>query len=67
MERVDAQERELWRLSALLLEHQALLKSSLARPHQASTQAPPENLSHLRCEVVDYLSNSTVNTNRGVA
>ena len=32
MERVEAQERELRRLSALLVEHQALLRSSPERP-----------------------------------
>ena len=38
MERVEAQERELRRLSALLVEHQAILTSSPERPHQESPQ-----------------------------
>ena len=66
MERVDAQEKELWRLNALLVKYQALLKSSPERPHQEITQAPPENLSQLRCEVMDYLC-GMVNTNREAA
>ena len=37
MERVEAQEKELRRLSALLVEHQALLISSPERPHQESS------------------------------
>ena len=41
MERVEAQERKLTRLSALLVEHQALLRSSLERPQQESPQASP--------------------------
>ena len=32
MERVEAQEKELWRLSALLVEHQVVLRSSPKRP-----------------------------------
>ena len=39
MERMDAQEKELWRPSALLVEHQMLLKSLLERPCQETTQA----------------------------
>ena len=46
------------------MEHQALLKSLPERLQQEPTQAPPENLSQLRCEVIDYLA-STINTNRG--
>ena len=34
MERVEAQEKELWRLSALLEDHQAVLRSLSERPHQ---------------------------------
>ena len=54
MERVDVQEKELWRLSTLLVEHQALLISSPERSHQNHTQASTENLSQLRNEVTDY-------------
>ena len=36
MERVEAQEMELRRLSALLMEHQAILRSLPERPHQES-------------------------------
>ena len=62
---VEAQERELRRLSALLVEHQAILRSLPARPHRESPQAsPPRDLGQLRHEVVDILS-STVNTARG--
>ena len=42
MERVDAHKKEVWRLSALLVEHQVLLKSLLERPHQEATQDTPE-------------------------
>ena len=67
MERVEAQVKELWRLSALLVEHQAVLRSSPERPCQESPWAsPPRSLSQLRCEVIDQLS-GTVNTVRGVA
>ena len=67
MERVEVQEKELWRLSALLVEHQAILRSLPERPHQESPEAsPPWHLAQLRCEVIDQLP-STVNTVRGVA
>ena len=67
MERVEVQERELRRLSALLVEHQAILRSLPERLHQESPQAsPPRNLGQLRCEVEDLLP-STVNTVRGAA
>ena len=36
MERVEEQERELRRLSALMAEHQAVLRSLPERPHQQS-------------------------------
>ena len=42
MEWMDAQEKELWRLSALLVEHQAFLKSSPERPYQETMKAPAE-------------------------
>ena len=38
MERVEAQGRELRRLSALLVEHQEVLKSSPERPQQEPPQ-----------------------------
>ena len=64
MERVEAQEREL-RLSALLVEYQAILRSLPERPHQESPQAsPPRYLDQLKCEVLDILP-GTVNTVRG--
>ena len=66
MKRVEAQERELRRLSALLVEHQAILRSSPERPHQVSPKAsPPRDLGQLRHEVTDILP-STVNTVRRV-
>ena len=56
MEWVEAQEKELRRLSALLVEHQAILRSLPERPHQESPQvSPPRDLVQLRCEVVDIL------------
>ena len=65
MERVEAQKKELRRLSALLVEHQAILRSLPERPHQESPQAsPPQDLGQLRSEVEDILP-STVNTVRG--
>ena len=65
MERMDAQGKELRRLSALLLEHQGILRSSPERPHQESLQAwPSRDLDQLRCEVMDILP-TTVNTVRG--
>ena len=65
MERVEEQERELRRLSALLVEHQAILRSSPERPHQWSPQiSPPHNLAWLRGKVEDILP-GTVNTVRG--
>ena len=67
MERVGKQERELRRLSALLVEHQAVLRSLPERPHQQSPQtSPPHNLAQLRDEVEDVLP-GTVNTVRGMA
>ena len=65
--RVEVQDREFRRLSALLVEHQAILRSSPERPHHESPQAsPPRDLSHLRSEVEDILP-STINTVRGAA
>ena len=67
MERVEAQEKELRRLSALLVEHQAILRSSPERPCQESPQAsPPQDLAQLRHEVIDQLP-STMNTFWGAA
>ena len=67
MERVEAQGRELKRLSALLVKHQAILRTLPDRPHQESPQAsPPLDLGQLRSEVEDILP-STVNTVRGAA
>ena len=65
MERVKAQEKELWRLSAQLEDYQAVLRSSPERPCQESPQAsPPQNLAQLRHEITNYLP-STLNTTRG--
>ena len=68
MERVEAQERELRRLSALLVEHQEVLRSSPERPQpvEPPQPVPPQELSQLRCEVEDILP-GTVNTVRGAS
>ena len=67
MERVEAQEREWMKFSALLAEPQALLRSLPERPHQESPQAsPPWDLAWLRSEVEDVLP-GTVNTVRWAA
>ena len=63
---MDVQEKELQRLSALLVEHQAILQFLPERTHQEHPQAPPENFSQLRQESLDYLP-STINVNRGAA
>ena len=65
MERVEEQERELRRLSNLMAEHQAILRTSPERPHtQSPPTSPPHNLAWLRGEVQDVLP-GTVNTIRG--
>ena len=65
MEKVEEQERELRRLSNLMAEHQAILRSSPERPQpQSSPASPPHNLAQLRDEVQDVLP-GTVNTIRG--
>ena len=67
MEKVETQEKELRRLSVLLVEHQAILRSLPERPHQESPQAsPPLDFGWLRCEVKDKLP-GTVNTVRKAA
>ena len=67
MKRVEAQEKELRRLSALLVEQQVILRSSPERPCQESPQASPlQYLAQLRHEVTDQLP-STVNTVRWAA
>ena len=64
MERVEKQERELRRLSALLVEHQEVLRSSPKRPQQEPPQPlPPRELGQFRCEVEDILP-GTVKTVR---
>ena len=56
MERVDGQERELRRLSALLVEHEEVLRCSPERPLQEPPQPlPPRELGQLRHEVQDIL------------
>ena len=67
MERVEEQERELRRLSNLMAEHQAILRSLPERPQpQSSPTSPPHNLAWLRDEVEDMLP-GLVNTVRGAA
>ena len=67
MERVDEQERELWRLSAPLVEHQEVLRSSPEMPQQEPPQPlPPRELGQLRHEVHDILP-GMVNTVRGAS
>ena len=63
-ERVEAQEKELWRLSALLEKHQAVLRCLPERHHQVPLIS--SNFSQLRHEVIVHLP-STVNTIRGAA
>ena len=65
MERVEEQERELRRLSNLMAEHQAMLRSLPERPQpQSSPASPPHNLAQLRGEVEDMLP-GMANTVRG--
>ena len=65
MERVEEQERELRRLSNLMVEHQAILRSSPeGLQQQSSPTSPPHNLAWLRGEVEDVLP-GTFNTVRG--
>ena len=67
MERVAEQERELRRLSNLMAEHQAILRTSPERPQpQSPPTSPPHNLARLRDEIHDVLP-GTVNTVRGAA
>ena len=65
MERVEELERELRRLSNLMAQHQAILRTSPERPQQQSPPtSPPHNLAWLRGEIEDVLP-GTVNTIRG--
>ena len=67
MERVAEQERELRRLSNLMAEHQAILRTFPERPQpQSPPISPPRNLAQLRDEVQDVLP-GTVNIVRGAA
>ena len=67
MERVEEQEKELRRLSNLMAEHQAILRTSPERSQwQSPPISPPHNLAWLRGEVEDVLP-GTVNTIRGAA
>ena len=67
MERVAEQERELRRLSNLMAEHQAILRTLPERPQpQSPPTSPPHNLAQLRDEIHDVLP-GTVNTVRGAA
>ena len=65
MERVEEQERELRRVSNLMAEHQAILRTSPERPQQQSPPTyPSHNLAWLRGKVEDVLA-GTVNIVRG--
>ena len=65
MERVEEQERELRRLSNLMAEQQAILRSTPERPQpQSPSTSPPHNLAWLRGKIQDVLP-GTVNTMRG--
>ena len=65
MERVEEQERELRRLSNLMAQHQAVLRTSPERPQpQSPPTSPPHNLAQLRGQIQDVLP-GTVNTLRG--
>ena len=65
MERVEEQERELRRLSNLMAEQQAILRSTPERPQpQSPSTSPPHNLARLRGKIQDVLP-GTVNTMRG--
>ena len=67
MKRVEEQERELRRLSNLMAEHQAILRTLPERPQQQSPPtSPPHDLVQLRCKVEDVLP-GTVNVIRGAA
>ena len=67
MERVKEQERQLRKLSALLVEHQEVLRSSPEMPQQELPQPlPPRELGQPRHEVEDILC-GMVNTVRGAA
>ena len=67
MERVEEQERELRRLSNLMAQHQAVLRTSPERPQpQSPPTSPPHNLAWLRGKIQDMLP-GTVNTLRGAA
>ena len=67
MERVEEQERELRRLSNLMAEHQAILRSLPERPQlQSPPTSPLHNLAQLRGEIEDMLP-GPVNTIRGAA
>ena len=60
MERVE-EERELRRLSNLMANHQAILRTSPERPQQQSPPtSPPHNLAQLRGKIEDMLP-GTVN------
>ena len=64
MERMEEQERELTRLSNLMAEHQAILRSSPETPQpQSSPTSPSRNLARLKGEIEDVLP-GMVNTVR---
>ena len=66
LQRVDEQEKELQRLSALLVEHQEIVQSLPERPHKEIPQASPRKIYQIRHEAVDYLP-STMKVDRGTA
>ena len=65
MERVAEQEKELRRLSNLMAQHQAMIRTLPERLQpQSLPTSPPHNLAQLKDEIHDVLS-GTVNTVRG--
>ena len=67
MKRVGEQEKDLRRLSNLMAEHQAILRTLSERhQQQSSPTSPPHSLAQLMGKVEDVLP-GTVNTVRGVA
>ena len=65
METVEVQERDMRRLSNLMAEHQAILRTSPERPQQETPPtSPPHNLAWLRGKIEDMLP-GMVNTIRG--
>ena len=66
MQKVEAQEKKLCRLSALLVEHQAIWQTLPRRLHDEALQVPQDNLTRFRNKVVGYVPD-IINKTRGVA